>query len=117
VITLGTGYPVAVSNSGERFKQHRMLEGSAIDDVTAVAVTPKGHPGRRRRCCAPRRQPAHRQLKILAADRGVLEQLSPTAGICPSFMIVAGISECVDLQRIWWHQLVSVVCTGQSVRR
>jgi hypothetical protein len=35
----------AVSNSNERFKQHRTLGGSAVNDVTAVAVTPNGPSG------------------------------------------------------------------------
>jgi hypothetical protein len=35
----------AASNSSERFKQHNRLGGSAVNDVTAVAVTPNGPSG------------------------------------------------------------------------
>src|SRR6266481_1505801 len=35
----------AASNVRERFKQHRTLGGSAVNDVTAVAVTPNGPSG------------------------------------------------------------------------
>src|ERR1700758_4635485 len=35
----------AASNSSKRFKQHKMLGGSAVSDVTAVAVTPSGPSG------------------------------------------------------------------------
>src|SRR5271170_4212163 len=35
----------AVSNCSERFKQHSTLGGSAVNEVTAVAVTPKGPSG------------------------------------------------------------------------
>jgi hypothetical protein len=40
--------------------------------------------------------------------------------LLPAFVhltVSAGITECVDLQRIWWHQRLSAVYTGQWVRR
>jgi hypothetical protein len=77
VITLGTGYPVAVSNSSKRFKQHRMLGGSAIDDVTVVAVAPNGPSGP-----APEMMltpPASRRIANLKSSPLIVESLRSVA--------------------------------------
>src|ERR1700739_832969 len=107
----------AASNSSERFKQHRTLGGSAVNDVTAVAVTPNGPFGP-----APEMMltpPASRRIANLKSSPLTVESLTSVAVacICSPLTVSAGIAEFVDLQRIWWHQPVPAVWRGQSVRR
>jgi hypothetical protein len=97
----------AASNSKERFKQHRTLGGSAVNDVTAVAVTPNGPSGP-----APEMMltpPASRRIANRKSSPLIVESLISVAVacICSPLLFGAGISQCVDLQRIWWHQLLS----------
>src|ERR1700739_4484378 len=99
----------AVSNSSERFKQHRTLGGSAVNDVTAVAVTPNGPSGP-----APEMMltpPASRRIANRKSSPLIADSLSSVAvgAICSPLQCV-DVAECVDLQRIWWHQPVSAVC-------
>src|ERR1700739_1764183 len=70
----------AVSNSSERFKQHRMLGGSAVNDVTAVAVTPNGPSGP-----APEMMltpPARRRIANRKSSALIVESLSSVAVAC-----------------------------------
>lgn len=55
----------AASKSSERFKQHRTLGGSAVKDVTAVAVTPNGPSG-----------PAPEMMLTPAASRRIAKRKS-----------------------------------------
>src|ERR1700758_2755612 len=102
----------AVSNSSERFKQHRTLGGSAVNDVTAVAVTPNGPSGPMPEMMLT--PPASRRIANLKSSPLIVRSSSSAAVACIYHLTVsAGFAECVDLQRIWWHQRLSAVYTGQ----
>src|SRR5271170_3469999 len=70
----------AASNCSERFKQHTTLGGSAVNEVTAVAVTPKGPSGP-----APEMMltpPASRRIANRKSSPLIAESLSSVAVAC-----------------------------------
>src|SRR6201993_3006429 len=79
----------AVSNSSERLRQHRTLGGSAVSDVTAVAVTPRGPSGP-----APEMMltpPASRRIANLKSSPLIVESLSNVAVACICSPLLGGV--------------------------
>src|SRR6201996_6512119 len=70
----------AVSSSSERLKQHRTLGGSAVNDVTAVAVTPSGPSGPTPEMMLT--PPASRRIANLKSSPLIVESLVSVAAAC-----------------------------------